>query len=111
MKSNLLDRKRIKLPKWIEPFVLQNARYKCVYGGRGAGAKSTSIATALLLSAAAATETILCCREYLKSIDKSVYTLLKKIILFWEKEKIVKQGFFTITRNEITCARTDSIFF
>ena len=82
-----------------------------MYGGRGAGAKSTSIATALLLSAAAATETILCCREYLKSIDKSVYTLLKKIILFWEKEKIVKQGFFTITRNEITCARTDSIFF
>lgn len=50
-------------------------RYKVLYGGRG-GAKSWSIARALLLLASSKHLRILCAREFQKSIKDSVHRLL-----------------------------------
>lgn len=50
-------------------------RYKVLYGGRG-GAKSQSIARALLLLGAQKKHRILCCREFQNSIRDSVHKLL-----------------------------------
>lgn len=65
---------RAQLP---EPFkcLFEPARYIVFHGGRG-GAKSHSIATALLLRAAQQRLRILCCRETQRSIRDSVKRLL-----------------------------------
>jgi len=56
-------------------FLFQPARYKCAYGGRGAG-KSQSFARALLIQGAEKRLRILCLREFQKSIADSVHALL-----------------------------------
>lgn len=65
---------RAQLP---EPFrcLFEPARYIVFHGGRG-GAKSHSIATALLLRAAQQRLRVLCCRETQRSIRDSVKRLL-----------------------------------
>ena len=50
-------------------------RYKVLYGGRG-GAKSWSIARALLLLGQQEEHRILCCREFMQSLQDSVWRLL-----------------------------------
>lgn len=54
-------------------------RYKVYYGGRG-GAKSWSIARALVIKGANEPLCVLCCREFQKSIKDSVHRLLKSQI-------------------------------
>lgn len=64
-----------RFPKKLR-FLFQPSRYKVARGGRGS-AKSWSIARALLIQAANRTLRVLCTREVQKSIQQSVYQLLK----------------------------------
>lgn len=67
-------RARFKLPAKCS-FLFKPYRYKVLYGGRG-GAKSWSIARALVLLAASKKLRILCVREFQNSIGDSVHRLL-----------------------------------
>ena len=72
------------------------ARYKVFYGGRG-GAKSWSIARALVKKAAKSPLRILCTREFQSSIGDSVYRLIA--------DQITEAGlddFFNVTQASIT---------
>ncbi len=69
----------IKILKQYKPFITENWRYKCVYGGRGKGA-TWQYAMLLLLKSMEERLRILCTREFQNSIDKSVYhTLVTQI--------------------------------
>lgn len=71
-------------------------RFKVLYGGRD-GAKSWSIARALLARGVAKTERILCVREVQKSIADSVHQLLRDQIT-----ALGLDGFYTVKENSIT---------
>jgi phage terminase large subunit len=62
------------LPAYAEP-LFQPARYKIIFGGRGAG-RSWSVARALLIQASMRPLRILCTRELQNSIQDSVHRLL-----------------------------------
>ena len=64
-----------KFPRKLE-FLFRPSRYKVCRGGRGSG-KSWGIARALLILGAQKTIRVLCTREVQKSIQQSVYQLLK----------------------------------
>jgi phage terminase large subunit len=64
-----------RFPKKLR-FLFEPSRYKVARGGRGSG-KSWSIARALLILAAQRPLRVLCAREVQKSIQQSVYQLLK----------------------------------
>lgn len=68
------DEATASFPSKLRP-LFQKARYKVIYGGRGA-AKSHSVATYLLGRAARKPQRILCCREFQSSIRESVHRLL-----------------------------------
>lgn len=82
----------------------ESARYKVLYGGRGAG-KSEGIVIALIIWATRKRLRIACFREFQNSISESVYSLLKsKIhILGLEDE-------FDIQKTTIISKRTGSEF-
>lgn len=80
------------------------ARYKVLYGGRGAG-KTEGIAIALIILASQSRLRILCLRELQSSIEESV----KETIEIW----ITKLGLddeFDIKDKRITSKRTGSVF-
>lgn len=64
-----------EFPAILQP-LFAPARYKITYGGRG-GAKSWSIARALLILGAQKKLRILCARETMRSISESVHHLLE----------------------------------
>ena len=64
-----------RFPRKLE-FLFRPSRYKVCRGGRGSG-KSWGIARALLILGAQKTIRVLCTREVQKSIQQSVYQLLK----------------------------------
>jgi phage terminase large subunit len=70
---------RGELPEWSQ-VLFRPARYKVIYGGRGA-ARSWSFARALLIMGSQTKLRILCCREFQKSIADSVHKLLQDQIL------------------------------
>lgn len=76
-------------------FLMDMHRYKVAYGGRGAG-KSWAYADALLMLGAAQPLRILCAREIQKSIDQSVYQLLKDRI-----EALGLSTFYRVLDTEI----------
>jgi phage terminase large subunit len=84
----------IDLPRKMGP-IFQPARYKVFYGGRGSS-KSWSVARYLIIRAYQSRLTILCTREYQKSIQDSVIKLLSEQI-----EALGLSGFFEIQRNAI----------
>ncbi len=84
----------IKLPEKLQ-CLFTPSRYKTLYGGRG-GAKSQSIARALLLQGAQAKHKILCAREIQKSIQDSVHSLLKEQI-----EEMGLESFYEIQKSTI----------
>lgn len=91
-------------PYKLMPFLTEKARYKVAHGGRG-GAKSWSIARALIAHALQGKHLILCVREFQSSIADSVHKLLK--------DQIAAMGlspFFDATENEIRCRVTGSKF-
>lgn len=79
-------------------------RYKVFYGGRG-GAKTWSIARALLVKALSAKLLILCVREFQKAIADSVHRVLKDQI-----DKLGWNHLFDITDTSIICIPTGSEF-
>lgn len=77
---NLLERERKekvapKFETWRNP-----ARYKIAYGGRGAGAKSWSAASLLVQKAEYEKTKVACLREIMKSLEESVYSLVKNTV-------------------------------
>ena len=75
-----LPERHIKIPI-PDPFLelLKEHRYKLLYGGRG-GAKSWSVARALLVKAIEGKKRVICAREYQNSIRESVHALLEEQI-------------------------------
>lgn len=85
----------IQLPRKLEFFEKQRARFKGAYGGRGAAKTETCGAGAVLLMAGLGVN-FLCCREIQKSIKDSVKkTLDDKIMEFGLAEAFIS------TRDEI----------
>lgn len=85
--------------------LLRPARYKCFYGGRGAG-KSHGVALWLLAEAAARPQLILCCREFQSSIRDSVHRLLADMIL-----RLGLQDKFDVRVNTIRGANGSEFIF
>lgn len=75
--------------------LFKQARYKVLYGGRG-GAKSTTIARALVLMASSRPLRILCAREFQSSIADSVHRLLVDQIY-----ALGLQSYYVITEKSI----------
>ncbi len=69
---------KINLPGWSKE-LFSPYRYKVLYGGRG-GAKSWTVARALLILAAKTKKIVLCTREIQASIRDSVHKLLSQQI-------------------------------
>ncbi len=93
---------KVELPAWGE-CLWRPKRHKALHGGRG-GAKSRSIARALVIQSAAGHERVLCGREVQKSIRDSVKRLLD--------DEIVRLGLsslFASTELEIR-GPNDSLF-
>jgi len=65
-----------KLEKFRDPF-----RLKIAYGGRGAGAKTWSIASLLVQFAQAKCIRVLCTREIQLSMPESVHRIIKQQIM------------------------------
>lgn len=84
----------IALPDKLQ-FLFTPSRYKVLYGGRG-GAKSQSIARALLIQGAKEKHKIICTREIQKSIEDSVHALLKQQI-----EQLGLMGFYDVQKTTI----------
>lgn len=93
-----------ELPNWSRQ-LFEPSRYKAIHGGRG-GAKSRSVATALVLKAAQKAERVLCAREVQKSIKDSVKRLLDD-----EIERLGLRSFFTSTETEIRGANGSLFIF
>lgn len=86
-------------------FLFEPKRYKVAFGGRG-GAKSWSIARALLLLAAQKPLRVLCCREFQKSIKDSVHKLLSDQV-----KELGLEHFFTVQNTSIKGANGSEFFF
>jgi phage terminase large subunit len=99
-----VTRHRVDLPPKVAP-LFRPARYKVLRGGRG-GAKSWSIARALITLAIKRPLRILCTRELQVSIADSVHRLLEDQI-----KAIGLGGHFAILKNTIRCRSSGAEFF
>lgn len=86
---------KVELPEKMASTLFTPSRYKIYWGGRG-GAKSVSIARALLVLGYSEKHKILCAREIQKSIQDSVHSLLKEQI-----EELGLQDFYEIQKSTI----------
>ena len=84
--------------------LLRPHRYKILTGGRGSS-KSWSVARWLILCALQGKERILCCREVQRSIRDSVHRLIGDQI-----QLMGLGAHFEVTRDEIRCPATGSMF-
>lgn len=84
-------------PKIISP-LWTPSRYKVFYGGRG-GAKSWSIARALLIMGCEQSLRVLCAREFQSSISDSVHKLLSDQIY-----ELNLEDYYTIEKQSIYCS-------
>lgn len=96
-------------PEKLEP-IFEPSRYKILYGGRG-GAKSWGIARAFLIMGAQRPILVLCCREIQKSIEASVYRLLKNQIKTLGLESFYEVQKTTILGRIGTTAEGTQFFF
>ena len=94
----------VEIPEKIGKCLLTPKRYKVLYGGRGS-AKSWSVARVLLLLSGTRKLLIVCAREFQRSIEQSVYRLLKDQI-----SAMGMDSFFKIQENEIVNKLTGSEF-
>jgi phage terminase large subunit len=95
----------VSLPDWAECLLSQGPRYTIFHGGRGSG-KSMACATALVIRAAAEPLRILCFREIQESIDESVKAIIEQRI-----KDCGLEGFFNITKKEITAPNGSKFIF
>ena len=99
------NRISIDFIEWAKPLLERDKyRHKVLYGGRGSG-KSWQVGIALLVMAAKQRLRILCARELQVSIDASNKRLLSDLIV-----KLGMEDMFTVTRSEIRCDVTGSLF-
>lgn len=82
--------------------LFEKARYKCYYGGRG-GAKSHTIAAALILICSNKRTRVVCARQFQKSIKDSVKELLEIKI-----KELGLEAAFDVLTTEIVCKTTGS---
>jgi len=75
--------------------IIEPARIKVFYGGRGSG-KSETVARYLLLRGWEEPMNILCCREFQTSIKQSVHSLLAALV-----EQMQMSGFYKVMETEI----------
>ena len=94
----------IDLPEAFRPLLTDQHRYKCYYGGRGAG-KTYSFAICFIVMAMQRKIKVLCCREIMKSVAESVYEVLLITIRRYQL-----QEYFDVTKTEIKCKITGSQF-
>ena len=85
-------------------------RYKVFHGGRG-GAKSWSIARALLILSSSKPLRVLCCREFQKSIKDSVHKLLSDQIKALELDRFFDVQQTVIRGKAGTTAEGTEFFF
>lgn len=85
----------LDIPKALLP-LLQPARYKVMYGGRGAG-KSFTVASWLVVLGLQRPLRVLCAREYQVSIKDSVHRLLADRI-----DALGLSAFYNVTQTSIT---------
>lgn len=83
--------------------LLQPARFKCEYGGRGS-AKTRTFVSILLNNVQYFGWRLVCFREIMKSLDDSVYTEFVD-----EIERTGRNEFFKITKGLISCPMTGGI--
>mgnify|MGYP003148818347 CR=1 FL=1 len=95
---------KAQFPSKLKP-IFQAFRYKILYGGRG-GAKSWSVARALLTLGVNRPLRILCAREVMHTIKESVHQLLKDSI-----EALGYSAFYDIGAKEINGANGTQIAF
>ena len=86
-------------------FLFEPHRYKVVRGGRGSG-KSWGFARALLIRCSQTPTRVLCTREVQKSIQQSVYQLLKDQV-----DALGLSHFFEVLGHEIRGSNGSSIYF
>lgn len=94
----------VEFPEHLAFLISSPARYKVLYGGRGAG-KSEGISIALIILALRRKIRILCLRELQNSIDESVKETIANNIAAMELDDQ-----FTIQDKKIICNRTGSEF-
>lgn len=100
-----MEKVKFDIPEAFEP-ILEKARYKVFYGGRGSG-KSWTIAQFLVMQAYKNKKTrILCTREIMNSIKESVHKLIADTI-----ERVGLGKYFKITHNSITCMNGSEFIF
>lgn len=91
-----------KLPEWAKVFWEPEHRHIALKGGRGAGAKSRTIATALVTQGTESVRRVLCAREIQRSIRDSVKALLDdSITRLGLGQGPGQSGFYTSTQNGI----------
>lgn len=98
---------KLSLPTKFAPLLRKRLRkrFKVLYGGRG-GAKSHSVAEALLIEGMESPVRILCCREVQVSIKQSVHQLLEDKI-----KALGLSGFYQVLDQEIRGANGTLIVF
>ena len=85
---------KIQLPVKLEALFTPK-RYKVFFGGRG-GAKTVGFSKALMFKAAAEKIRVLCCREFMKSIQESVHESLSD-----EVQKLGMDHLFDVKQSYI----------
>lgn len=90
----------IKFPDVMLFLLTEPARYKILYGGRGAG-KTENIARAIVIFCTQKKLRVACFREFQNSIEESVHATIKNQIIDMGLE-----GEFDITDKTITSKRT-----
>ncbi len=95
---------RIKTPRWLVP-LLNPARYKGAYGGRGSG-KSHALAEMLVERCVMQKTHAVCIREVQKSLAQSVKRLIETKI-----ESLGVSDLFEIQQNQIICKNGGLIIF
>jgi hypothetical protein len=94
----------VEIPEIFKAFC-RKARFKVMYGGRGAGGKSVNVSQILILRSIEKTIRVLCCRENQNSIKESVHKMLTDTIADMGIEEL-----FHITEHSIKCIETGSDF-
>lgn len=94
----------VQFPEKLLFLINDPARYKVLYGGRGAG-KTENIARALIILACQKKLRILCCRELQKSIRESVHKTIDNQITDMHLDSE-----FDVQATSITSKRTGSEF-
>ena len=74
---------KFQIPLKLRPFLEKRRRFKIAYGGRGAG-KSQAFASTFVMKGETEQALIGCFREYQNSIEDSVYSLIKSMIVRYD---------------------------